>query len=205
MTAGTPSKSVRTLIRRSRRPLGIIGISFAIFLGSTMGLGLFTFQYGQGLSYLSHDPTACKNCHIMNDQFDSWTKAGHHQAAVCVDCHLPPEGIQKWIAKSENGFWHSKGFTLNDFHEPIMIKRRNPQILQENCLRCHGDFVHDLVAGSTSADDAVSCVHCHRNVGHGARFDSATEIQRPTIPRVAPDSQNLASARLSEWISNDSN
>ena len=27
-----------------------------------------------------------------------------------------------------------------------MIKPRNAAILQENCLRCHGDFVHDIVA-----------------------------------------------------------
>ena len=29
------------------------------------------------------------------------------------------------------------------------------EILQDNCLRCHGDFVHEIVAGSTTAADAV--------------------------------------------------
>ena len=38
-----------------------------------------------------------------------------------------------------------------DFHDPIMIKPRNARILQENCLRCHGDFVHDIVAGQHDA------------------------------------------------------
>jgi len=32
-----------------------------------------------------------------------------------------------------------------------------------------GDFVHDIVRGSTTREDAVKCVHCHRGVGHGAR------------------------------------
>ena len=57
---------------------------------------------------------------------------------------------------------------MQDFHEPILIKPRNAAILQESCLRCHGDFVHDaLVAGTRGGDG--HCVHCHRNVGHGAR------------------------------------
>ena len=54
------------------------------------------------------------------------------------------------------------------FDEPIQIKENNSQILQDNCLRCHGDFVHDVVRGSTWADNAIRCVHCHRGVGHGA-------------------------------------
>ena len=58
-----------------------------------------------------------------------------------------------------------------DFHEPILIKERNADILQESCIRCHEDFVHALVPGSRSVGDtATQCVHCHRNVGHGARY-----------------------------------
>ncbi len=38
------------------------------------------------------------------------------------------------------------------FEEPIRIKSKNSQILQDNCLRCHGDFVHDIVRGSTWAE-----------------------------------------------------
>ena len=70
------------------------------------------------------------------------------------------------------GYHHSKGFTLQDFHEPILIKPRNAAILQEACVRCHGDFVHDaLIAGARpgGAEDDRRCVHCHRGVGHGAR------------------------------------
>jgi cytochrome c nitrite reductase small subunit len=55
------------------------------------------------------------------------------------------------------------------FEEPIRIKDTNSQILQDNCLRCHGDFVRDVVRGSTWADNATRCVHCHWAVGHGAR------------------------------------
>jgi len=134
-----------------------------------MGVGAFTFHYGEGLSYFSTDPRACANCHIMNDEYNSWIKGPHHGAAKCIDCHLPHQFIPKYIAKANNGYHHSKGFTFQDFHEPIMIKPGNSRILQENCLRCHGDFVHDIIAGSKTEADAVQCIHCHRLVGHGAR------------------------------------
>jgi cytochrome c nitrite reductase small subunit len=141
----------------------------AALLGVLAGVGLFTFDYAEGLSYFSTDPKACDNCHIMNDEYDSWRKGPHHASAVCVDCHLPHDLVGKYLAKARNGYFHSKGFTFQDFHEPILIKPHNAQILQENCLRCHGDFVHQIVQGSKTDTDAVQCVHCHAAAGHGAR------------------------------------
>jgi len=145
-------------------------LALAVTFGVMVGLGLFTFRYAEGMSYFSTDPRACANCHIMNDQYASWTKAPHHGAATCVDCHLPHDFVGKYLAKASNGYHHSKGFTFQDFHEPIQIKPKNAAILQAACLRCHGDFVHDIVSGATTDRDAVTCVHCHRGVGHGARY-----------------------------------
>jgi cytochrome c nitrite reductase small subunit len=141
----------------------------AALVGLFGGLGVYTFNYAEGFSYFSSDPKACVNCHIMRDQYDSWQKSSHHGAAVCVDCHLPHDLIPKLYAKSDNGYRHSKGFTFPDFHEPIMITPRNADILQDNCLRCHGDMVEDLVSGATTEKDALRCVQCHVSVGHGSR------------------------------------
>lgn len=142
-----------------------------VLLGALFGLGTYTFRYAEGLSYFSTDPRACVNCHIMNDEYDSWQKAGHHQAAKCVDCHLPHDFIPKYIAKADHGWRHSKAFTLQNFHEPIQITPRSADQLQANCIRCHADFVHELVRGARDTTrDSVQCVHCHQNVGHGARF-----------------------------------
>jgi len=149
--------------------LSHVAILAAVLTGALIGLGAFTFDYGEGLSYFSTDPVACKNCHVMNDQYASWTKAPHHAVAGCIDCHLPHELIPKYIAKADNGYRHSKGFTFMDFHEPIRINARNSRTLQANCVHCHADFVHDIVRGSTTGEDAVQCVHCHRGAGHGAR------------------------------------
>ena len=144
-------------------------LAVAVVVGAFVGLGLYTFGYGKGISYFSTDPAACANCHIMQEQYDSWQKGTHHVAAGCIDCHLPHSFVPKMIAKADNGWRHSKAFTLQDFHEPIQITPGNARILQDNCLRCHGDFVHGIVSGSTTDEDAVRCVHCHQGVGHGAR------------------------------------
>jgi cytochrome c nitrite reductase small subunit len=156
-----------------RSRLSKVALVFALVVGVFAGLGLYTFSYGEGFSYFSTDPRACMNCHIMRDEFESWQKGTHHTAAKCIECHLPHEFIPKMIAKTDNGWRHSKAFTLQNFHEPIQITPRNARILQDNCLRCHGDFVHSITGGSAGggADDvnAVQCVHCHKGVGHGAR------------------------------------
>lgn len=154
-------------------------LALSVLIGLMAGVGGYTFSYAGGLKYMSKDPEVCAQCHIMNDQYDSWRKGPHHAAATCYDCHLPPHFPQNYIAKGVNGYNHSMGFTFQPprpddpgekmyFHEPIQIKPMNSQILQDNCLRCHGDFVHDIVAGSTTGENAVRCVHCHRGVGHGA-------------------------------------
>lgn len=144
-----------------------LAILFGIPIGLAAGLGGFTFIYAEGFSYLSSDPKACVNCHIMRSEYDSWRKGSHHATSKCVDCHLPHDLVGKYLAKANNGYHHSKGFTFQDFHEPIMIKPGNSRILQDNCMRCHEDMVHDLVAGATSDLRAVQCVHCHRSTGHG--------------------------------------
>jgi cytochrome c nitrite reductase small subunit len=138
-----------------------------VAIGAVFGMGLYTFWYAQGLSYFSSDPQACVNCHVMREHFDGWQKASHHAHAKCIDCHLPHDFVGKYIAKAENGFWHSKGFTLQDFHEPIRIKEKNSQILQFNCIHCHQELVGDLIHHGAFDDGSNHCVRCHISVGHG--------------------------------------
>jgi cytochrome c nitrite reductase small subunit len=141
---------------------------FVVLLGILGGVGLFTFGYGQGSSYLSNDPLACANCHIMQDHYDSWLNSGHHHVAVCNDCHLPHHFAGKWVTKADNGFFHSLAFTLDNFHEPIQIKPRNRRVTQNACLSCHADFVHQMLPEQPGGE-VLSCVHCHSHVGHALR------------------------------------
>jgi cytochrome c nitrite reductase small subunit len=146
-----------------------VWIAIAGVAGVLGGLGTFTFLYAHGFSYLSADPAACRNCHIMQEQYDSWRKASHHAAATCVECHLPHGFLGKWLAKVSNGWHHSKAFTLQNFHEPIQITPGNSEILQANCVRCHGEMVEAVLSFGRTEPDKTLCVHCHDNVGHGPR------------------------------------
>ncbi len=169
---GTPAdQAPRHGDSRRRTILGLPVIDFVIAsLGGTfIGLSTFTFYYAEGLSYFSTDPAACANCHIMRPQHESWQKASHHNVATCVDCHLPHSGLAKWVAKADNGYRHSKGFTFEDFPEPIQINEGNSRTLQDNCLRCHDQLVHTILGGSTADAAGIRCVHCHNDVGHGPR------------------------------------
>ncbi len=158
------------------------GAALAVVLGCFFGVAGFTFQYGEGLSYLTKDPRACMNCHIMAPQFDSWQKASHHTVASCIDCHLPHDLVGKYLAKADNGYRHSKAFTLQDYAEPIRITPGNSRILQENCVGCHAELVDSIVHGAS--DEAVNCVHCHQTVGHGERVG----LGGPETPREREES-----------------
>jgi len=141
-----------------------------IALGGLLGTGAYTFRYAEGLSYMSDDPTACINCHVMRDQFDSWQKSAHHANATCNDCHVPNNLVGKYTAKAVHGWRHSKAFTLQDFHEPIRISPEDRQIVENNCLRCHAELTSQISAHATHAGvEAADCTHCHSAVGHGAR------------------------------------
>lgn len=145
--------------------LSRFSLLFAVLVGVVGGLGTFTFGYGQGASYLSNDPAACANCHVMQGHYDSWQHSAHRHVAVCNDCHLSHDPVGKWVTKADNGFFHSLAFTLENFHEPIQIKPRNRRVTQRACVDCHAETVHQMFPAD-SGGEMLSCVHCHRDAGH---------------------------------------
>lgn len=40
----------------------------AVVVGFVAGMGAYTFVYARGASYLTNDPSACVNCHVMRPQ-----------------------------------------------------------------------------------------------------------------------------------------
>ena len=90
-----------------------------VVLGAALGLGTYTFAYARGWAYMTDDPRACANCHVMNEQYDGWIKSSHRSVAVCNDCHVPHSLVAKYATKARNGFWHSFYFTTGHFPEPI--------------------------------------------------------------------------------------
>jgi cytochrome c nitrite reductase small subunit len=138
---------------------------FAVMVGMLSGVGLFTFGYGKGYSYLMSNPTTCTNCHVMQAHYDSWEHSSHRHVAVCNDCHLPHHLLGKLVTEADNGFFHSLAFTLENFHEPIQIKPRNRRVTQSTCLDCHATTVHQMALAEGKGEMPL-CVHCHKDVGH---------------------------------------
>jgi cytochrome c nitrite reductase small subunit len=160
----TQMKTKKSLKPQTKVTL-VLAVVIAVAIGAAGGLGVFTFVYAKGGSYLGNDPNACANCHIMKDHLDAWVKSSHHAVATCNDCHTPSGMIPKYLTKAEHGFFHSLAFTTDNFHEPIQIKERSRRVTEGACRKCHRDIVHDIDL-STKSQDAVSCIRCHASVGH---------------------------------------
>jgi cytochrome c nitrite reductase small subunit len=142
-------------------------IALAVSMGTAAGLGVYTFVYARGASYLTNDPRACMNCHVMTAHYDGWVKSSHRAVASCNDCHTPPGLVPKYVTKASNGFWHSFAFTSGRFPDPIRITPRNRAVTEKACRSCHADTVVAMDGPKPhGARDSVSCVRCHKSVGH---------------------------------------
>jgi cytochrome c nitrite reductase small subunit len=155
----------------------LVSLAVAVLLGVFLGSGVHTFVSARGGAYLSNDPAACVNCHVMRAEYDGWLHGSHHAVAVCNDCHLPHDNLahKLWV-KASNGYHHSKAFTLMNFPDPIQIRPDNARVLEANCVRCHRALTADITAhgplgaptGPGPEAGLYGCVRCHPEVGHGS-------------------------------------
>ena len=142
-------------------------IALAAFVGVIIGIGSFTFVYAKGYSYLTNNPQACANCHVMQDHFDAWTRSSHRSVAVCNDCHTPPGLVPKYVTKARNGFWHSFYFTTGGYPDPLRITPRNHAVTEQACRKCHAELTVaiDPLHGDAGVG-GIQCTSCHNEVGH---------------------------------------
>jgi cytochrome c nitrite reductase small subunit len=142
-------------------------IASAILMGILVGVGGYTFVYAKGYSYLTNDPAACANCHIMRDHFAAWTRASHRSVAVCNDCHTPPGLIPKYMTKARNGFWHSFYFTTGNYPDPLRITPRNHAVTEFTCRKCHAELTSSIdPLHADGGSGGLTCTKCHNDVGH---------------------------------------
>ena len=142
-----------------------------IIMGMAIGIGAFTFVYAKGASYLTNDPAACANCHIMQEHYAAWTKSSHRSVAGCNDCHTPHDNLfSKYKVKARNGFWHSFYFTSGRFPDPLRITPKNHEVTEHACRYCH-EAITDAIEHGAEGDshEELSCVRCHKYVGHWVR------------------------------------
>jgi cytochrome c nitrite reductase small subunit len=182
------------------RPPRHWNIPVLLVLGTLFGLGIGIAHVSRATSYLSDDPKACVNCHIMNPEFASWERGSHARVAVCNDCHVPHDNaVRKYFFKAKDGARHATMFTLR--MEPQVIRMHEPgqKVVLENCLRCHGNLFPDadastLSKGAASAarhGDGRLCWECHRDTPHG-RVHSLSSTPHARVPGLA--------SPLPEWM-----
>lgn len=120
-------------------------------LGVTVGLATLTAVMSQAHSYMSDRPEVCVNCHIMRPQYATWKASSHHAVASCNDCHVPHDTvINKYRFKAEDGLRHSTMFTLHQEPQVIRIRAAGMEVVQQNCLRCHGHIIDATAMGKLS-------------------------------------------------------
>lgn len=147
------------------RSQNLLLVLAGIVVGLAVGISGFTFVYAKGASYLTDDPQACANCHVMEEQFSGWLRSSHRTAAVCNDCHTPAGFFAKYLNKSANGVRHSWAFTTGWFHEPIAIKSTNREVTEGRCRDCHQEITQAIDPAHQS-ETALGCIRCHGSVGH---------------------------------------
>ncbi len=170
-----------------------------IILGIFFGLGLTILKLSNALSYLSDDPNACVNCHIMSPQYATWQSGAHGRVTTCNDCHVPHDNVfSKYYFKAKDGMRHATMFTFRLEPQVIVIKDAGKSVVQSNCIRCHSNLVHPIsLRGINNKiildEDNRYCWDCHRETPHG-RVNSLSSTPYARVPRLTPV--------LPEWLYN---
>lgn len=142
-----------------------LALSLTVILGLILGLGTTTFVQGKGFSYFYDSPEACLNCHIMQDQYASWSRSSHKDFTTCNSCHAPENPALALLYKAENGFNHSWKFTTGVHSDPIIIRPHNKLVAHNACMNCHQHLFKNQ-NHPHHLDNRQSCLSCHDNVGH---------------------------------------
>lgn len=203
MNVALPSGLKRFLFEKSLIPPKKWRPAATIVVAVIVGLGVFLFDFSNASSYLSDDPQACVNCHIMQPQYITWTHSSHREVAHCNDCHVPHDNlVNKYFFKAKDGLYHASVFTMRG--EPEVIQARPPSIavIQNNCVRCHQDQVTDFkmeafVADHTANRTDRTCWECHREVPHG-RVRSLSAVGAQIEPIREYSSEDLSV--IPQWL-----
>lgn len=159
------------------------------------GLGGVTLYVGNATSYLSDDPKACMNCHVMAPQYATWERGSHARVAVCNDCHVPHDNpVRKYAFKAMDGTRHSFMFTFRMEPQVIRIHDAGTAVVQENCIRCHTAQVRNVRERTVTLDaqkhgGGKLCWECHRETPHGrvSSLSSAPYARVPIPTTVVPE------------------
>lgn len=169
----------------------------AILTGILVGTLGALFQLSNASSYLSDDPRACVNCHVMTSHYATWMHSSHREKTNCNDCHVPHDNVlNKYYFKAKDGMRHATVFTMRTYKQAIRIKEAGKSVVQQNCIRCHEYQVNAVSAANVTGKnykegEGMLCWGCHREVPHGN-----INSQASTPHAYVPDQNKI----VPEWI-----
>ncbi|TRZ42034.1 cytochrome c nitrite reductase small subunit [Robertkochia solimangrovi] len=176
--------------------------TIAVFLLAVfIGLAAFTAKESEVISYMSDDPLACVNCHVMTPVYNSWMHSSHRERASCNDCHVPHNNVvNKYFFKAKDGLYHASVFTARAEPEVIFMREESQKVVQANCVRCHIQQVTETryagwLASHTEDRTGRTCWSCHREVPHGKVHGLSTVRYN-----IAPIPTNTEEMVIPEWI-----
>lgn len=173
-------------------------LPFFIIGGIAVGLGVYTLYMSRAHSYLSDDPAACVNCHIMAPYYQSWDHSSHAQWTSCNDCHVPHNNIfNKYFFKAKDGLYHAAVFSIHGEPETIRPREESYQVIMNNCIRCHTQLNTEFVkTGMITYTEAVAgkgkaCWDCHTDVPH-TQISNLSSSPNAIVP--------LPSSPVPDWL-----
>ncbi len=164
-----------------------------VLVGAIAGLGLYLMRLAEVTSYMSDNPQACVNCHVMTPEYNSWMHSSHREWASCNDCHVPQDNVLKgYYFKASDGLYHAYIFTTRQEPQVISMREASQEVVQDNCIRCHVQQVTEArytgwLEGHQKNRMDRQCWSCHREVPHG-RIHGLSTIDYTIAP--IPTDQN---------------
>lgn len=114
------------------------------------------------LSKTMDGPDFCGICHSMDIEVDSYLHSSHRDVASCSDCHIPHGVVAGSYYKAYTGT-KDMVFTLIDKTEDIELGNLGKNIVQNNCMECHSEYLTQI--GNTMSYERY-CFDCHTTVRH---------------------------------------
>jgi nitrate/TMAO reductase-like tetraheme cytochrome c subunit len=146
-----------------------------------VGLPLVIMVVTIGANYVfeaSANPTFCGSCHVMESQYDAWTRSLHSDIS-CDTCHYPP-GVEFFIQGKIVGLTEVVNNMAGTYGT-----RHHGTVDNANCESCHaineligvsspyrGDiyFNHTELEPDKNSNITMRCNNCHAHIVDGFHF-----------------------------------
>lgn len=143
-----------------------------IIICVSFGIVLFVIAVPAVMHFTSQ-PSFCASCHQIKPQVAKWEN-GPHKTVTCLDCHAEP-GTWGYVVRKVSSV--KEVFLQVTNQVPANIEAQ-PHVA--SCIECHTgkskvanapNILSDHVTWNHSLimKKGISCLECHKGVGHGTK------------------------------------